>query len=50
MALTNETLGIMNMRLGFVERAATVATEGRSRLEERVDRLTERVDALERDR
>jgi chromosome segregation ATPase len=44
---TNETLGIMNERLGFFERAATVASEARSRLEDRFDDLARRVEALE---
>lgn len=52
---TNEVLGVMNSRLGFFERAATAATDGRARLDDRVDRLDaelerlrERLDAIER--
>jgi chromosome segregation ATPase len=45
---TNETLGVVVERLSFFERAATVATEGRARLEDRVDRLESRVDAVEK--
>jgi hypothetical protein len=34
-------------RLSFFERAATAATEGRARLEDRVDRVEARLDALD---
>lgn len=44
---TNEALGVMNSRLGFFERAATAATDGRARLDDRVERLEARVDDLE---
>jgi hypothetical protein len=43
----NEILSLMNSRLGFSERAASAVAEGRVRLEERVERLESRVDALE---
>ena len=44
---TSEVLGVINQRLSFFERAATVAAEGRLRLEGRFDRLEARVDKLE---
>lgn len=44
-----EILGIMNERLGFFERAATAANEGRARLETRVDGLESRVYQVETD-
>ena len=46
--LTNTTLGLMNERMGFFERATTAAVEGRARLDLRVDHLESRVDRLER--
>jgi chromosome segregation ATPase len=46
--VTNTTLGVMSERLGFFERSATVATVGRARLDERMDRLEARVDVIER--
>lgn len=46
---TKEILGLMNSRLGLFERAATAAAEGRARLEDRMDRIEARMDALERD-
>lgn len=49
-AQSPETLGIMNVRLALVERAAAVATQGRSLLDQRVDRLEARVEAIERER
>jgi len=52
---TNASLDVIHERLSFFERAATVATEGRARLDDRVDRqqgdvneLGERVSGLER--
>ncbi|MCX4247532.1 hypothetical protein [Paraliomyxa miuraensis] len=44
---TNTTLGIVAERLKFFERASTAASEGRLRLDERVDRLDARVDRIE---
>ena len=47
-AAANEILGLMNERLLFFERAATAATQGRARLEDRVERNEQvlyRVDA-----
>ncbi len=44
---TNELLGLMHERMGFLERASTVAQQGRARLETRTDRLEARVDVLE---
>lgn len=45
---TTETMSIIAARLSFFERAATVATEGRHQLEDRVDDLESRVEKLER--
>lgn len=43
----NELLGLMHERMGFLERASTVAQQGRTRLETRTDRLEARVEVLE---
>jgi hypothetical protein len=45
---SNESLGVISHRLSFFERAATVAVEGRERLDDRVDRLEREVDRLRR--
>ncbi|MEX1363657.1 MAG: hypothetical protein AB1Z98_11045, partial [Nannocystaceae bacterium] len=42
-----EILGIMNERLGFFERAATAANEGRARLESRVYQVETNVGELQ---
>jgi hypothetical protein len=53
--VTNTSLEVIHERLSFFERAATIATEGRARLDDRVDRqqrdvneLGERVSTVER--
>lgn len=45
--ITNQTLGVIRERLTFVEAASNVATDGRARLEQRVDRIEGRLDDLE---
>jgi len=46
-AATTELLGLMHDRLSFFERSATVAQEGRARLEDRVDVVEARLERLE---
>ena len=44
--VTSASLGVLHERLSFFERAATIATEGRARLDDRVDRQQRDVDEL----
>jgi chromosome segregation ATPase len=46
-AASHEILEIVNHRLSFFERSATTATEGRARLEDRVDETHARLDRVE---